>query len=100
MKDAGGPAEATIGEASVECRRVERLAGLQAVAEVERVVAAADADLVNGRLLDADPPASAPTQRAEPNEAVLFAGAAIEREPRVHLMTRGSAPAIENFGAR
>ena len=67
VQDARGAAEARPGEAGVEVRSVQGLAGLERVGEIESVEAAGHAHLPVGRLLDGHAPVAAPGQRAEPH---------------------------------
>ena len=83
---------------AIERRRLQALAGLQRVAEIEAVHAAGDAHLPVGRLLDRHAPVAAPAQRAEPYRAVLLAGVAgIDREPRIEIMAGVPLPALDHF---
>ena len=67
-------AQAMRGVAAVKDGGLQRLAGMQDVAEVEGIEAARDADGVELVLLDGDAPGAAPAKRAEPDFAMVLVG--------------------------
>ena len=99
MKESGGLTKAAICVASIERRRVEGLARIQLVGEIEWIQPASDADLLMRRLLNRYLPTAAPTECSKPDLAVILVGLAIaiDREPRVHLVARATAAAFENL---
>src|ERR1700751_3757710 len=84
MEDAGGLAHGALGEA-----------------EVEGIVTAGDTNLVKGALLHGDAPASAPTEFAEVDGAVLFVRGVgtFEREPGIGLIAGGTAAALNDLAS-
>ena len=101
MEDARGLAHAAAGEAAIEGRGGQRLAGREAIAEVEGIVTASDTNLMEGALLHGDAPASAPAQLAEVDRAVLFVGCVrtFKGEPWVGLMAGRAAAAFDDLAA-
>ncbi len=97
MQQARGLAEAVGRVAAVEDGCLERLAGVQHVAEVEGIEAAGDADGVELILLDGDAPGATPCERAEPDFAVIFVGVSgLDGEPWIGLMAGRSSAALEH----
>ena len=98
MQEARRAAEAVDGEAAIERRCFEGLAGLQRVGEIESVEAAGDAHLPVRSLLDGDAPVAAPGQRAEPDAAVFFGGVAgIDGEPRIEVVAGVAFAALQHL---
>ena len=92
-----GPAQPVRRIPAVEHRRLQRLARVQHVAEIERVEAAGHAHAVELVPLHRDAPRAAPRQRAEPHLAVLLVGRAfLDGEPRVGLVAGRAAAALEH----
>ena len=90
------------GESAIKRRRLEMLAGVQRISEIECVVAARYSYLLVRSLLDREFPRTAPPQRTEPDSAVLLIRVCairlgcIDRKPWIGLMARGAAPALSS----
>ena len=98
VEHARGGAEAGGGEAAKEGRRFQGFAGLERVGEIEAVEAAGDAHLAVGGLLDGHAPVAAPTEGAEPDGAVLFAGVSgIDGKPGIEIMAGVALAAFEHL---
>src|SRR5579863_9406744 len=94
------------GIATIEDRRLQLVAGMQHVAEVERIEAAGHAHFVQLILLDGDAPRTAPREGAEPDFTVLLVPpmllvrtGGLDGKPRIRLVPRGSAPALDHARA-
>ncbi len=108
MQQARCAAKSVRGIATVENRRLQFLAGLQLVAEIEWIEAAGDTQRIALIVLDGDAPGAGPGQRAEPHFAAVLIGKdgadagcariARNREPRVGLMPGGAAAAFQHAG--
>src|SRR5581483_6936820 len=73
---------AAIGVTRIERWGRQRFAWGQTIAEVEWIVTACDTHLVEGALLHGDTPASAPSQFAKVDAAVLFIAGGLRRFKR------------------
>ena len=92
-------AEAGIAVPAVVGHRLQRLAGLETVGEIERVEASGDPDLVDRRPLDRQAEVAAPRERAEPDLAARLGRVLVDGEPGIRLVARVAAPALEQADA-
>src|ERR1700733_6025115 len=98
MENARGFTHALIGEAGIEWRRLQLLAGLQTIAEIEGIEPSCDAHLLHGGLLYRDAPTAAPTQRAKPHRPALLCRLSrpVDGKPRVRLVRCAAAAALDD----
>src|SRR6185437_8557404 len=93
-------AKSVLRVTGIKLRRLERFARFQPVSEIERIEAAGHAHLPVRRLLDADPPVSAPGERSEPDATLRFIGGAfVDSKPRVDVVAGMSSAALEHLDA-
>src|ERR1700722_9081016 len=94
MENARGFTHALAGEAGIERRRLQLLAGLQTIAEIEGIEPSCDAHLLHGGLLYRDAPTAAPTQRAKPPRPSRLCRwpRPVDAKPRLPLVRCSAAP--------
>ena len=98
MHQPRGAAHALAGIAAIEDGRLQCLAGLQPIGEIERIETAHHAHIAHRIAVDADPPGTAPGQGAEPDVSVFLArqACAVDREPGIGLHAGGAAAAFDH----
>ena len=94
--------EAKLGISAVKQRRIETLARLQRIREIEIVESADYADLIVRGVFNDEFPVAAPPQGAEPHLPMLFVCCAscIDGEPRICLPAGVTSTAFQYFLAR